>query len=80
MQAEPVRPAVHRVNTAIGEVNDQGKMGAGSTFQLATSDKCVIEMHVSRATNVLGVGEILDRRDEQPEQERRRLRNVSGVS
>lgn len=58
MQAEPVRPAVHRVNTAIGEVNDQGKMGAESTFQLATSDKCVIEMHVSRATNVLGGGEI----------------------
>lgn len=48
---------------AIGEVNDQGKMGARSTFQLATSDKCVIEMHVSRATNVLGIGEILDRRD-----------------
>lgn len=58
MQAEPVRPAAHKVNTAIGEMNDQGKMGARSIFQLATSEKCVIEMHVSRATNVLGVGEI----------------------
>ena len=58
MQAEPVRRKHTMSTLAIGEVNDQGKMGAGSTFQLATSDKCVIEMHVSRAVNMLGIGEI----------------------
>ena len=32
MQAEPVRLEVHKVNTAIGEMNDQGKWEPEASF------------------------------------------------